>query len=70
MTETSLLTFDASAEHHNQRVTCVASYPLTTGGSKQSKATTKPLDVQCETLNLCSVSELERLFASRVVQDK
>lgn len=54
---TSLLTFDASAEHHNQRVTCIASYPLTTGGSKQSRVTTQPLDVQCETRNVCLISD-------------
>ncbi|XP_075907666.1 sialic acid-binding Ig-like lectin 12 [Nelusetta ayraudi] len=46
MIMTSLLTFKALAEHHNQRVTCNASYPLTTGGSKRSSATTQQLDVQ------------------------
>lgn len=53
MIMTSLLTFKVLAKHHNQRVTCNVSYPLTTGGSKQSSKTTQPLNVQCETLTVC-----------------
>lgn len=53
MIMTSVLTFKVFPIHYNQSATCIASYPLTTGGSKQSSATTQPLDVQCEMLIVC-----------------
>ncbi|XP_054461543.1 myelin-associated glycoprotein [Anoplopoma fimbria] len=42
---TSTLTFNASADHHNQSVTCSVSYPLTKGGSSQPSATTLRLNI-------------------------
>lgn len=53
MTMKSTLAFKAQAKYHNQRVTCVASYPLTTGGIKQSRATTQRMNISCETLRVC-----------------
>ncbi|XP_051245669.1 sialoadhesin [Dicentrarchus labrax] len=38
---TSTLTFSASAEHHNQNITCSVSYPLTKGGSSKPSATSQ-----------------------------
>uniref|UniRef100_UPI003AAF8E8D myelin-associated glycoprotein n=1 Tax=Centroberyx gerrardi TaxID=166262 RepID=UPI003AAF8E8D len=43
---TSMLTFIASASHHNQTVTCFISYPLTAGGSTEPAAATHTLSVQ------------------------
>lgn len=42
---TSTLTFIASADHHNQSISCSVSYPLTKGGSSQPSATTQRLNV-------------------------
>ncbi|XP_029298431.1 myelin-associated glycoprotein [Cottoperca gobio] len=41
----STLTFIASADHHNRSISCSVSYPLTTGGSSRSSATTQRLNV-------------------------
>nr|XP_046274286.1 sialoadhesin isoform X2 [Scatophagus argus] len=45
MIMTSSLTFNASADHHNQNITCSVSYPLTKGGSTQPSAATQTLSV-------------------------
>ncbi|XP_074469832.1 myelin-associated glycoprotein isoform X1 [Sebastes fasciatus] len=42
---TSTLTFIASADHHNQSVSCSVSYPLTKGGSSRPSATTQRLNI-------------------------
>lgn len=53
MTMTSTLSFKALAKYHDQGITCVASYPLTTGGIKQSRAAIQRMDILCETLRVC-----------------
>lgn len=45
MTMTSTLSFKAVAKYHDQGITCVASYPLTTGGIKQSRAAIQRMDI-------------------------
>ncbi|XP_031732321.1 myelin-associated glycoprotein [Anarrhichthys ocellatus] len=45
MTMTSTLTFNASAAHHKQSVSCSVSYPLTKGGSSPPSASTQTLSV-------------------------
>ncbi|XP_041811539.1 myelin-associated glycoprotein isoform X2 [Chelmon rostratus] len=42
----STLSFFASAEHHDQRVACSVSYPLTEGGSTEPSTATQRLKVQ------------------------
>lgn len=49
MTLTSTLTFIASANHHNQSITCAASYPLLNGSTSGPSASTQILGVLCKT---------------------
>lgn len=55
MIMTSMLTFVASVDHHNQSITCSASYLLTNGSNTQPSATTQRLSVLCETQCLCEL---------------
>lgn len=64
----SMLTFTASAHHHNQTVTCSVSYPLSAGGSTEAFATAHSLHISYGPRStLAELSVLSPVSEGRVV---